>query len=486
MVKTILLDILRTFNADELKKFGEMTRSPYFNKQTTVVRLFEYIKVYFPEFDDVALRKESVYSHLFPGKAYKYGSLKNVIYDLQKLSETFITDLELKKNDFEVRRSLIESLYGRKLTTLSEKNLRELEKDATAKESIEEDYFLRLFNLYKFKRIHIFAAAKGNININEKTQTPYYEQLLSATKYLKKYYMLDTLRTYNYIITNKNILNTEKTIRDCEKFIAQYKLEEHEELSLKLELMFLKMNLGKITENEFLQFRKLVLTDLYEKKTDKSTVLAYSIYLMNYCRIKNKTEKKYLLYAFEILTNLFDNDNLISGSGYMNIVLVRNIILIATQLNEFEWCEKFMKSYMKKIHPDYRDNVMMFYNAHKKFYEGRFDESLEFLSQLKFDDIFNKNYIKKLLVINYYELKYFDLLDEQLESYKKFLANNESLPDSYKKESLRFVDYACKLYKGATSNKSDLKYLKKEIQSEREFQNKDWFVKKLEELEAGK
>jgi hypothetical protein len=482
MVNTILIDILRTFSAEEMKRFGEMTRSPYFNKQTTVAKLFEHIKVYYPDFEDIALKKQNVYAHIFPGKEYNYGSMKNLIYDLQKLSETFIIDQEMKKNDFDVRRSLINSLYGRKLTALSEKNLRELEKDITAKETIDEDNFLKLFNIHKTKRIHIFAAAKGNTNINQKTQTPYYEQLLNATKYLKKYFTLDTLRTYNYIITNKNILNTEKTIKDCELFIAQYNEGEHEELSLKLELMFLKMNLGMITENEFLQFRKLVLSDLHKMKADKSTILAYSIYLLNYCRIKNKFEKKYLIYAFEILKNLSDNDNFISGSGYMNIVLVRNIILIATQLNEFEWCENFLKCYDNKIHPDYRDNIMTFYNAHKKFHERSFDESLECLSKLSFDDIYNKNYIKILMVMNFYELKYFDLLNEQLESYKKFLANNDSLPESYKKDSLKFVGYMNKLLKATSGKKSDLFYLRNSIKSEKELQNKDWLVWMLQKL----
>lgn len=75
----------------------------------------------------------------------------------------------------------------------------------------------------------------------------------------EKYYLLDTLRNYNYIITNKNILKAGQILRDCEDFLDLYAEEEFEEISLNLEMMFLKMNLGKITEKEFLQFRELVL-----------------------------------------------------------------------------------------------------------------------------------------------------------------------------------------------------------------------------------
>lgn len=486
MNSTILFDMLRTFSVEELKKFGEMTRSPYFNKLTAVTRLFDEIKSFYPDFRDSKLMKDKVYLRMFPDKKYNYGSMKNIIYDLQKLAETFIADQEIKRSNFDVKWSLINGLHERKLSALSEKNLKEIERTVTGKEIVDDDYFLKLYKLDRIKRSHIYASAKGNPNINEKKQVPYFNQLLRSATHLKKYYLLDTLRNYNYIITNKNILKAGQILRDCEEFLDLYAEEEFEEISLNLEMMFLKMNLGKITEKEFLQFRELVFTDLYEVQADKSIMLAYSIYLMNYCRIKNKTDKKYLRYAFEIIENLSDNDNFVSRSGYMNIVLVRNILLIATELKEFDWCEKFLETCIGSIHPDYRDNMITFYHAHKNFYEGNFEQSLEFLSKLTFDDIYNKNYIKKLLVINYYELKYFDLLNEQIESYKKFLSNNVSLPESYKEGSVKFVDYMCELCRRTDGGKSDLQFLKKKVMSEKELQNKEWFIEKIEELEASK
>lgn len=86
--------------------------------------------------------------------------------------------------------------------------------------------------------------------------------------------------------------------------------------------------------------------------------------------------------------------------------------------------------------------------------------SFEYLSKLNFYDVCNKNYLKGLLVINYYVLKNFDLLNEQLEFYKKFLSNNNSLPDSYKQKSVIFDDYMFKLFKTASGRKTDLRLLK--------------------------
>ena len=481
MINTLLIDILRTFSAEEMKKFGEMISSPYFNKQTPLIKLFDQIKIYYPEFRNEGLRKEIVYSGILPHKKYNYGSMKNLIFDLQKLAEKFITDQEIQKNKFELKKSLINTLQSRKLNNLCEKNLKELEKDIMGKEIIEKDYFLKLHFINELKINNTFESSKGNINVSDKVRSEYLDLCFNSIKHLKKYYILDALRFYNYVITNKIIPDTDKGIKDCETFISIYKDEDFEDTSLNLELNFLKMNLGKITEDEFLKFKKLVLTDLYELKADKSIIFAYSVYLISYCRLKYKTDKIYLTYGLEIYKSMVMHENFNDSSGYMSMIMARNIILIATELMEFEWCESFLNSHLNRIHPDYRESIVLFYNAFKNFRTGDFNNSLVFLSKMKSDDIFNKNYIKELTIINYFELKYFDLLNEQLETYKKFLVNNESIPDSYKTEFYKFAAYMNKLFKSVSGKKADLSFLKKQILKEKELLFKEWFISKLEE-----
>ncbi len=84
--------------------------------------------------------------------------------------------------------------------------------------------------------------------------------------------------------------------------------------------------------------------------------------------------------------------------------------------------------------------------------------------------------------MNYFELKYFDLLNEQIDSYRKFLTNNEMLPDTYKMKFKTFVDYVTKLFKAASGKKTDLHFLKRKIINEKELLYKSWFLKQLEEL----
>ncbi|MEO8211156.1 MAG: hypothetical protein ABI840_11410 [bacterium] len=482
MINTTLIEILKTFSKDEMKKFEDMVRSSYFNKDKPVIKLFEQIKKFHPEFKNIDIKRETIFGKMFPDKVFNYGTMKNLIYGLQKLCEKFIMYHEINKDTFEMKRSLINGFRNRELINLAEKNLKDLENNFLGNELTDNTHFKKMYLIDQLKNKQIFQSTKGNIHIKESMRAAYYEQLLHSIKNQKKYFIFDTLRSYNLIITNKNIINSKSPIEECDKFLKSFDEDEFEDITIKSEISFLKMNLGRITEEEFLELKKIVLKDLYEMNAGKDIIYAYSIFLLNYCRIKRRTDTMYLKYALEISKSLVLNKNFDDEGGYMNLILSRNIILIATELLEFKWCEDFLKLNLNRIHPDHRDSITFFYNAFKSFRLGDFNDSLVYVSKLNNEDIFNKSYIKELVIINYFELKYYDLLTEQLDSYKKFLVNNETFPDSYKVPSKNFINFVYKLYKAVSDKKTDLHYLKEEVNKEKDLLFKEWILKKIEEI----
>ncbi|MBK7253139.1 MAG: hypothetical protein IPI04_04265 [Ignavibacteria bacterium] len=98
MLKSSLLEITRTFTKQELAKLEDFVRSPYFNKKENVTKLFLEIKKYAPSFTDANLEKGRGMEKLIPGKDYNYGILKNLIFDLYGLAETFAVDLKFRKD----------------------------------------------------------------------------------------------------------------------------------------------------------------------------------------------------------------------------------------------------------------------------------------------------------------------------------------------------------------------------------------------------
>ena len=73
MIKTSLIEILRSFSSEEIQRFKDFVSSPYHNKIKNLEKLFLIIKNYSPGFSDPGLEKEKVWRKLFQDKKYNYG-----------------------------------------------------------------------------------------------------------------------------------------------------------------------------------------------------------------------------------------------------------------------------------------------------------------------------------------------------------------------------------------------------------------------------
>ena len=113
MLKSSLLDILRKFSAKELKEFGEYVRSPFFNKNESTIKLFDYLRKFAPDFSDKKLEKEYAYRKVFPGTPFNDGFMRTIMFNLATLCENY-----LAYNHF------VRSNYMEKLSLLSDYNER--------------------------------------------------------------------------------------------------------------------------------------------------------------------------------------------------------------------------------------------------------------------------------------------------------------------------------------------------------------------------
>ncbi|MBE2219653.1 MAG: hypothetical protein IAE90_15685, partial [Ignavibacteria bacterium] len=76
MLKSNLLEILAALNLKEFKDFGEYVNSPFFNKNEAVIKLYEYIRRYFPALEGLNFGKENVFSEIFPNAEYNDGFMR--------------------------------------------------------------------------------------------------------------------------------------------------------------------------------------------------------------------------------------------------------------------------------------------------------------------------------------------------------------------------------------------------------------------------
>ena len=61
MIKSNLIELIGKLNPREFKELGEYIRSPFFNKNQSVISLYDHISIHYPDFDEQNIEKETVY-----------------------------------------------------------------------------------------------------------------------------------------------------------------------------------------------------------------------------------------------------------------------------------------------------------------------------------------------------------------------------------------------------------------------------------------
>lgn len=200
MLKSTLLDIIRTFSKEELNKFEDFLRSPYFNKKDFIVEMFLEIKKYFPEFRNENLKRELVWKKLFPEKEFNYGIMKNMIYELVKMSEKFITLESYGKNEFRMFNDLIEEIDNRNLEKILSTKLLSFDKHFNIKNANESsmpihDYYQTLSKIYWLKVLNGYNDSKTDFKREKDlgTEDLIYSFLINFIK------VFDNLRIVKFI-----------------------------------------------------------------------------------------------------------------------------------------------------------------------------------------------------------------------------------------------------------------------------------------------
>ena len=85
MNKSKSVQLLSAFSKDELSRSDDFLKSPYFNKNNRVIRLYKELAKDHPEFNSRNIQKEKLYKELFPGKEYNDQIMKNLNSEFLRL-----------------------------------------------------------------------------------------------------------------------------------------------------------------------------------------------------------------------------------------------------------------------------------------------------------------------------------------------------------------------------------------------------------------
>jgi hypothetical protein len=473
-----LIKLLKTFTPKEIKKFSEFLLSPYFNKNKNVIKLYELLRKAYPDFEK--LSKEKLFAKIFPGKKFKDNNLRVIIHQLHNNARDFIAVDRFMKSEYEIDYEVV-LLFELLKRGMDEESKREIDKTIlriNKSEVKDVEYFLAKYDI-EYKKLFYFQKkykdkyekyfTKSNI------ETPF--------KNLAYFFLIKVLTFQSFILNTKILYKVEIDTTLLDKLIACYDIESFSDVPLIQIYYNMVMALKNKDEKYFYNIKDLLLRN--EKQI--SITRQYDIYinLENYCRRKIRAGViKFKREFFEILKLDLDK-KIYKIEPYMSQNFYKNTLQNAAELKEFEWAENFIESYKNELHPDYREAVYCYCKAFLETEKNNFEKSLDYLSKLTTDELYLKIDVKLLQTRLYYELNEYDVLNSVIDSMRHFIKSNKFISENRKTQYSTFIKLLSALNNvRLKKDEFKIKELKENISSAEDLQWKDWFMKKVEELET--
>ena len=490
MIKSKVLELLKTFDPEEIKRFSDFLRSPFFNTNKKCVEFFAILKKFHPGFGDKKFTKENLYRKIYGNDDYTEWKIRNLFSDLNILAEKFIVyngfSGRYKTMDHNFHVSLVLELQNRGLYELSLQNILAAEKLFLDK-GLDRLYYQRMTDLtalkwtygiykndnsYKLNSIENYACFYANILINE---------------------MIEQVDNARSLSTNFNFdpsLSLGFKLSECidfEKIVMILKESKYENSGVaEMYYYFLRLAKNPGDEGSYEMAKKLYMT-YFNKFSDfekyNSIMLLENIALI----LRNINDQKYLneileLYDFSIKNSI----HIFPGVKEMDAQLFANMVFFACEAGKFEWAENIVEKFTDQLAEEFRENMLNYSKAILHFEKKDFEKALKNILHIKYD--FPRfRYETKILTLKiYFELGHIEELLSVIDNLKHLISNNETL-SSYKKRSVQnFLKHFTSLVKVKTEVEETFSYdINKEVESSNEIQSKKWLLEKIKMKQKG-
>lgn len=471
MQKSKLIDKLRLLERDELRDFGKLLKSPYFNADKKVIKLFDYLKKYYPVFEHKKLDRDYVTAQLFPEwKNSAYKRLSYVMSALSDLLEDFFVQKELEADRVERQQFLIKAYKKRKGDWFFNQGVETLNKSLDKTSAYGANYYLHKYRLNHeiythpaTKRIEIgiesFKQAIDNLDI-----------FYFAKKFL---YVSEVYFRELYFSEKTEILLVEEMLKKVgtSKFIGN----QH---------IIIFSGIFRLFKTQDKKDYEVLKKSIFENsdKLNPTEKLDVIVMLNNYCIMKyNKGRKQeYLIEIFALQQYGLEHDLWLT-KGFINNIIYDNIVAIACLLKKYDWTEKFIRQYSIHLRTELRDDVIKMAICRLEFSMGNFEEILELLRNSEFVDSQHNLVAKSYLLRSYLELGGYDMLFyDACNAFAQYCRRNKTIGVDTKSLYLNFIRMIKRIQQHEYEHKKNRENMLKDLQSS-PHANAEWLRQKIEE-----
>lgn len=495
MIQHKIIEILKTFSREDIKKFRDYLNSPFFNKSEKILKLFETLITYHPDFNSRNLTEELIFKKVNPGQSFNISTLRNLLFDLANAADNYLAVLNFSGREIEKSDFLRDELFQRKLSKQLESSLKKSLLLLNEEKNFDSAYFLNKFRI-STDTLNMDTIVKHRSG-SEYVSTVV-ENFTEHGKILIQFFVKEISRVYdnlnNYkknfeINEENNFIFSMLKILDFEKLL-NYLIENTNNNDIKIVfrmqlasyLAFSKMDDDKY----YYDYKKLILDNF--KNLNPEFLRSYAINLIRYCMLKSKLNDgaesdKFNKERFEVYNLILDHELYkMSHSVSMPIAMYRPVLQLSLELKKYTWAFNFIKKYKSELPPDRQENMYNFSCAEYYFSRGKYAEAMKSFHKVKYDHFMLKIDMKNLMLKTFYELELFDNALSLIDTYRHFLANDKTLSVSEKSSNKNFVNVIQKMITYRISLKKQGLY-SVESEIKKDFTNKEWVLEKFMQLD---
>lgn len=484
MLSASTIEILKKLNPQELKRLGEFINSPYFNKTSSLEKIYQIVLKAHPEYSSDTLKSENMSEVIFGKREFKEKRLQNLCSEFGNLLRKFIGFEAIAIDPQELDLYTSKGLSLKHLFEESNKLISKSNKEHGADYLSLEDRFRYTFWLdlikvenLSFSRQHTSKEFVQVFNeISEKLVIYYYTTLLKMS-------LADN--SYQKVLKAKEIgiLKAVRESTDMEKIIVYLKSTDNDYASfLKIHYLFFYYTDNDISEGQYLDLKNEILISIKNfSKSDKINFI-YKIIQTILTKLE-PINKKYLKDVLEF-TDLLRELKVYPDNTLMGFAdtIFRDIFKTAIALKNYKWAENFADEFSNYLLTDLKETQSCLCISVLNFYKGNYDESLRNLSNVKLLGISEKIDVRFYTLMNYIELKAYESAFSAIMSFRQFLHDSKEVPEIYRKKIEPSLKFFNEITKCEEHGKKIDGMVYSEAKNEKSFYFKSYILEKMEAL----
>lgn len=476
MKKTKVFQVLSKFSIYELNSFEKFIISPYFNSNERLILLFRVLRTHLNE-DDKTLEKKAIWQEIDDKTGYDDTKFRKLCSDLLKLVEQYFAQIAFESKQIDINNYLLQELVNRKerklFTTIKKRSDLLLDRNPDR----SSDYFLDRYTLEKIK---FSLTTDFDKKLKKKKETN--EINIETINYnLDRFYMIEKMKYFlsaNTIQKIRNEVYNVTLIKEVTEHLSTLDLSNDPALSLyyKSFLAFTSEDADKYyfeLKNQIFDSLKILPED--EARDIFEAALNFCIRKVN--QSQSTFHKEALdLYKYALQSKIIFQNEELSPTSY------RNIVIFAIREEEYDWAEEFIDTYAYSLSEKHRQNAINFNKARVQWAKKNFENVIELLRDVEYEDLIYNLNSKALILTSFYELSEYDSLYYFINSYSAFIRRNKKIKDSTKSNFLNFIKYISKLSKTERNEKEAILKISEGITNEKQVSSKKWLLEKVDEL----